>query len=160
MSAPVSAAPGVQTSIRVAFRPIGPGHSPRNFHLPVVHEEEVYVGNKQLAIFVLNSYVIAGAGRGDRHGITWKTQAFDSESSTQVDSNLVRSLWRVSVVSLDIFENCIDAHARHVHRKELQAGKTDQITIVGFDGSPDGKIGVYEKKLYDTGGDIYTRDNS
>ncbi|NIP93529.1 MAG: sugar ABC transporter substrate-binding protein, partial [Akkermansiaceae bacterium] len=31
-----------------------------------------------------------------------------------------------------------------------QAGKTDQITIVGFDGSPDGKIGVYEKKLYDT----------
>ena len=30
------------------------------------------------------------------------------------------------------------------------AGLLDQITIVGFDGSPDGKIGVYEKKLYDT----------
>lgn len=31
-----------------------------------------------------------------------------------------------------------------------EAGKTDQITIVGFDGSPDGKNGVFEKKLYDT----------
>ncbi len=31
-----------------------------------------------------------------------------------------------------------------------EAGKLDQITIVGFDGSPDGKIGVFEKKIYDT----------
>mgnify|MGYP001161383459 CR=1 FL=1 len=31
-----------------------------------------------------------------------------------------------------------------------EAGKLDQITIIGFDGSPDGKIGVFEKKLYDT----------
>ncbi len=31
-----------------------------------------------------------------------------------------------------------------------EAGKLEQITIVGFDGSPDGKIGVFEKKLYDT----------
>jgi ribose transport system substrate-binding protein len=28
--------------------------------------------------------------------------------------------------------------------------KTGQVTIVGFDGSPDGKVGVFEKKLYDT----------
>ncbi|MBG70697.1 MAG: sugar ABC transporter substrate-binding protein [Roseibacillus sp.] len=31
-----------------------------------------------------------------------------------------------------------------------EAGKLEQITIIGFDGSPDGKIGVFEKKLYDT----------
>ncbi len=31
-----------------------------------------------------------------------------------------------------------------------KAGLTDQITIIGFDGSPDGKVGVYEKKLFDT----------
>ena len=31
-----------------------------------------------------------------------------------------------------------------------EAGKLGQITIIGFDGSPDGKIGVFEKKLYDT----------
>ncbi|HCQ33890.1 MAG TPA: sugar ABC transporter substrate-binding protein [Verrucomicrobiales bacterium] len=31
-----------------------------------------------------------------------------------------------------------------------EAGKLEQITIIGFDGSPDGKIGVFEKQLYDT----------
>ncbi len=31
-----------------------------------------------------------------------------------------------------------------------KAGKQDQIAIVGFDGSPDGKVGVYEKKLFDS----------
>ena len=31
-----------------------------------------------------------------------------------------------------------------------KAGKQDQITVIGFDGSPDGKQGVFEKKLFDT----------
>lgn len=31
-----------------------------------------------------------------------------------------------------------------------KANRTEQITIVGFDGSPDGKQGVFDKKLYDT----------
>ncbi|MDG2486079.1 MAG: substrate-binding domain-containing protein [Roseibacillus sp.] len=31
-----------------------------------------------------------------------------------------------------------------------EAGKLDQVTIIGFDGSPDGKVGVFEKQLYDT----------
>lgn len=43
-----------------------------------------------------------------------------------------------------------DPCALGAHAAVEKAGLLDQITIVGFDGSPDGKIGVFEKKLYDT----------
>ena len=46
---------------------------------------------------------------------------------------------------------CInDPCALGAYRAVQEQGKTDQITIIGFDGSPEGKKGVFEKKLYDT----------
>ena len=46
---------------------------------------------------------------------------------------------------------CInDPCALGAYRTVSERDKTDQITIIGFDGSPDGKQGVFDKKLYDT----------
>ena len=43
-----------------------------------------------------------------------------------------------------------DPSALGVYAAVVKAGKTDQITIVGFDASPAGKQAVYEKKLFDS----------
>lgn len=43
-----------------------------------------------------------------------------------------------------------DPSALGAHAAVQKAGKTDQITIVGFDASPAGKQAVFENKLYDT----------
>lgn len=46
---------------------------------------------------------------------------------------------------------CInDPCALGAYRAVQEQNKTDRITIIGFDGSPKGKQGVFEKKLYDT----------
>lgn len=43
-----------------------------------------------------------------------------------------------------------DPSALGAYAAVVKAGKTDQITIVGFDASPAGKQAVYEKKLFDS----------
>jgi ribose transport system substrate-binding protein len=43
-----------------------------------------------------------------------------------------------------------DPSALGAYSAVVKAGKTDQITIVGFDASPAGKQAVYERKLYDS----------
>jgi ribose transport system substrate-binding protein len=43
-----------------------------------------------------------------------------------------------------------DPSALGAYAAVVKAGKTDQITVVGFDASPAGKQAVYEKKLFDS----------
>ncbi|TFG50998.1 MAG: sugar ABC transporter substrate-binding protein [Candidatus Brocadiia bacterium] len=43
-----------------------------------------------------------------------------------------------------------DPSALGAYAAVVKAGKTNQITVVGFDASPAGKQAVYEKKLYDS----------
>jgi ribose transport system substrate-binding protein len=46
---------------------------------------------------------------------------------------------------------CInDPCALGAYRAVQEQEKTDEITVIGFDGSPKGKKGVFEKKLYDS----------